>query len=469
MSRIISFSELTSPPTEAATLATLISGLQFYGYPVTSWQSGSVGRTLVQVDAKAIADLRAQVAYIAQSSLLQTAADDWLDQLATQFFQEDRYLGASTEGYVVVTDAASTGPHTVALSSLWVSVGASGLRYNNTATITVPLGGSAAIPVRAEAIGAAYNVANTTINVVGSAGYPGITVSNPAVAAPGALATTGIATGNASVYLEVVAGAAVSSGSATYQLSVNGGGTFGPTTALPATGLIVINGVTFAFSGTLSSGDVVIATLISAGPASGVSYLSALTTSNTWITRAGRDVESDDSLRTRCVSKWGVQSSGATRDAYIYWAKKASEQVTKVTVKESTPATGIVQIVLAGASGGVSAATIADVRAYIDTRRPLTAAVVLLSASLVTVSVAGTVFVQSAFLANAQSEAAANFAKLTDELDMGAIVYRAEIIQRVMDALGVINFTMSSPVVDVALTPAQVVNFDLSGLTWVAA
>lgn len=52
-------------------------------------------------------------------------------------------------------------------------------------------------------------------------------------------------------------------------------------------------------------------------PIAGIDFV---TNNNNWMTSKGKDQESDDELRFRCIALWrGL--SGANEDAYIYWAK----------------------------------------------------------------------------------------------------------------------------------------------------
>lgn len=45
-----------------------------------------------------------------------------------------------------------------------------------------------------------------------------------------------------------------------------------------------------------------------------------LPNATTWITAQGTDDETDDSLRNRCINRWGTIGAGGTDGAYAYWA-----------------------------------------------------------------------------------------------------------------------------------------------------
>lgn len=79
-------------------------------------------------------------------------------------------------------------------------------------------------------------------------------------------------------------------------------------------------------------------------------------TENGSVTTLGTDDESDDTLRTRCTTRWSTLGAGANDSAYTYWALNTPgvTEVTRVKVRESYPLPGQVSIYLAGSSGPVS-------------------------------------------------------------------------------------------------------------------
>lgn len=148
-------------------------------FPVTSWRQGDVARTLVEIDAEALSNLGTLVAAIAKGGFLRSASGSWLTLLAREVYAVERNPAVATKGSVVLTDAASAGPFTLAPGQIRVASG-SGLRFQSTnlTQLTLPQGGSLTITVQAEQPGAAYNVANGTITSLLSV-LPGVTVNNP--------------------------------------------------------------------------------------------------------------------------------------------------------------------------------------------------------------------------------------------------------------------------------------------------
>lgn len=178
----LTLTELTAGQTLDEVRQDALDALAGAGFPVTSWRSGDVARTLVEVDALALYELARSggvISQIAAGGLLSTAAGDWLTLLAREVYALPRNPAVATVGTVRLTCAADAGPYSIAPGQLWFASSA-GLRFNsaNPGTVTLPSGGTLDIPVRAEASGQAYNVANGTItNLLTS--LAGVTCNNP--------------------------------------------------------------------------------------------------------------------------------------------------------------------------------------------------------------------------------------------------------------------------------------------------
>jgi uncharacterized phage protein gp47/JayE len=180
----------------------------------------------------------------------------------------------------------------------------------------------------------------------------------------------------------------------------------------------------------------------------------------------GRDEETDEALRRRCRDRWATLGRGATEAAYRYWALSASAAVARVAVRAAGAIPGTVQVLIAGPSSAVTEATRQAVDIYIRERKPFVDGLEVYAAANFNVSVAGIVYATDP--AAAQAGVEANLLALQGELPLGGKVYRAEIIQRIMDAPGVVNFVPTAPVVDVQLTPSQVAVL-VSSLTYEVA
>lgn len=201
-----------------------------------------------------------------------------------------------------------------------------------------------------------------------------------------------------------------------------------------------------------------------------------------WLTlpgsQAGVDAETDEQLRSRCRVKWAALATGSPRDSYIYWALTANPAVTRVKVRDDLPrGQGTVDVVLAG-DGALSPAQVAEVNAYIQARRPVTADVLVYAATQVVSVLAGTVTVPAALLGASQAEGARNIAQLQRSIPIGGKVTRAAIIEALFapsygygfqtGQLGGINVELTQPAADVQLGIADVAVFAVSGVAYVA-
>lgn len=169
--------DLIAVPTEDEKLASLLTDAAGAGFPTTGWQSGSVPRTLLQIESKTLSGLQATDADIAKGGFLDRAEDGWLTLLAKGLFDEDRVAAVRTEGTATLTAAAGAGPYTIVARQLWIS-DSQDRRFTNTAGGTLSVGGTLDLAWEAEDPGADHNLANGTLTVMVTP-LAGVTVANP--------------------------------------------------------------------------------------------------------------------------------------------------------------------------------------------------------------------------------------------------------------------------------------------------
>mgnify|MGYP000045785292 CR=1 FL=1 len=176
--------DLLKPKTAAEWRATLLGLLSGSGFPVTSWGSGGVARTLVEVYCAALADVQSAVTAIARAGILETLEGAWLTIVAHNFYNTDRILPGFTEGLVTVTAAAGAGPYTIDAGAFIVGIqgaeDSDARRYIATESKTLNPGQTLLLAVKAESPGTRFNVSSNTINFAFTP-FPGVTVSNPPV------------------------------------------------------------------------------------------------------------------------------------------------------------------------------------------------------------------------------------------------------------------------------------------------
>jgi len=148
-------------------------------FPATSWQPGSVPRSLVKADATAMAAMDSNVSALAKAAFLDDAEGDWLTLHARSRFDVTRVAATYTTGRVTLTVASGAGPYTISAAQLLVTDGVRRWRSTNTSAVTVTSSAPVSIEVRAESAGTSYNVSTGTITSIISPALAGLSVSNP--------------------------------------------------------------------------------------------------------------------------------------------------------------------------------------------------------------------------------------------------------------------------------------------------
>ncbi|UAW08063.1 hypothetical protein [Myxococcus phage Mx4 ts27htf-1hrm-1] len=201
--------------------------------------------------------------------------------------------------------------------------------------------------------------------------------------------------------------------------------------------------------------------------------------SGTWLTRQGTNPETQGELRARCRNRWPTLGTGGAPHSYEYWATEASPEVTRVYVRPSTTLPGAVNVYLAGPAGPVSGQAVADVQVALEKVAPTTVVPVALSALALNVTVAGTVRVPAALLAEVQAEAEARLQALFAALPIGGdtrggtpgILDREALVAAIRGpdvgtASKVVDVDLTQPAADVEMAEDQVALL-VDSLTWV--
>ena len=167
----------------------------------------------------------------------------------------------------------------------------------------------------------------------------------------------------------------------------------------------------------------------------------------TWLTQSGVDEQSDASLSAQCGAKWAALAIGSHEDAFVYWGLQSHEEVNRVRVYGDAPdGPGTIRIVLASASGPLSAPALAQADAYLRQRKPIgAAAMAVVSASAQTVNVSGVVHVKRGYQAQAEAEHQALFARLTADTPSGTEIPFSQLIEDIMAPEGVTKVVLTAP------------------------
>jgi uncharacterized phage protein gp47/JayE len=181
------------------------------------------------------------------------------------------------------------------------------------------------------------------------------------------------------------------------------------------------------------------------------------------ITKAARDAERNASLLARGDARWGATSAGGSPGSYIEWIDQAfkyagvEKTVTKWLVDDENPnGPGSTDVYLANDAGGATADEIAIVSAYYAIRRGTgTGPLRVLSATPRVLTYTATLYSTSG---NAVADAIAADAELTADLDIGAVVYRHEIVERLMSIPGMKNVTLDFEDTDLVINEVALIS-----------
>lgn len=186
----LSLKSLLTPSTYEDMKQGLADRFASAGFPVSSWQAFSVGRTLTEGESSALSDLGQLLGQIASGGFLDYATGGWLDLLGQNLYSLPRKPGLPTQGQLELTDAGGVGPLDVQPGKLLAQSG--GLFYRNVDGGTLPLGGKLPLTWTAVAIGAEYN-ASTGATFELSTTIPGVSLA-PKPLTPGGtwISQTGI-------------------------------------------------------------------------------------------------------------------------------------------------------------------------------------------------------------------------------------------------------------------------------------
>jgi len=177
-------------PTSFAVGDTFTFALNVPSLPVTSWQSGGAFRTVVEIEAQALADLSTAQSVVTASGFLAAwlnptsmglvgaPPDAWLDLLGQNVYGLTRNAAAVTQGLATLTAAAAAGPYTITAGTMWWA-DAAGHRYSNLNGGTLTLGGTLQLTWAAESPGAAYNIGTGSALSIVAGTLAGVTVANP--------------------------------------------------------------------------------------------------------------------------------------------------------------------------------------------------------------------------------------------------------------------------------------------------
>lgn len=174
----LTFEQLRTPITQDEALQTILDELASLGFNSTSWQSGSVQRTIITAMAEVWARISEGVAFLAEMGFNETSTSGGLTLFSDSHYDNQRVEAVATEGLMLFTGSAIGPPHTISVGGIVVKEETTGIVYRNTAGGTIPASGSISLAMQADTPGIAGNIPNlSTLKL--STPYTGVTATNP--------------------------------------------------------------------------------------------------------------------------------------------------------------------------------------------------------------------------------------------------------------------------------------------------
>jgi phage-related baseplate assembly protein len=177
----LTFAQLTQVVTKDEALTQLLSTATSLGFNTTSWQSGSVPRTILEVFAYVYAEASTVISGIASGGLNPTAQGEWLKLLARSHYDNEPRAAVTTQGTMVLACTALGGPYTITAGQLVVADTATGRTFRNQAAGgSLSSGGTLSLTFEAEVAGAASDI-ETGATLELKTPLAGVSVTNPVV------------------------------------------------------------------------------------------------------------------------------------------------------------------------------------------------------------------------------------------------------------------------------------------------
>lgn len=181
----LSLSQLLTPSSEDESLAAILTILDGLGFTATSWEEGSVQRTMIQMLARLHSDASNVTLAITKGRYNELATGDWLSLKSSSDFDNTRVPAVAARVKMTISDPNSIGPQTIVISQL-VAKDQDAATYRNIDGGTVTLGGSLTLNFDAEVPGRSSPV--TLELVTPLAGFTAVIAIVDPIVIPGAAA-----------------------------------------------------------------------------------------------------------------------------------------------------------------------------------------------------------------------------------------------------------------------------------------
>lgn len=173
-------SDLLTSRGRDAFMAELLTNAADLGLATTSWQPGSVVRTILAIVAQSLAtESEVNVEPVKGGFGDLQSSIGWTRLWSKQTYNVDAVLAQPATGYIDATNTSST-QYDIDPGDLIVAHSTTGKTYRNVEAISIPANGSLNnIAIMATEVGTGSNAAATFVTVVIAPSMDGVTISNP--------------------------------------------------------------------------------------------------------------------------------------------------------------------------------------------------------------------------------------------------------------------------------------------------
>lgn len=162
----------------------------------------------------------------------------------------------------------------------------------------------------------------------------------------------------------------------------------------------------------------------------------------------GTDIESDAELLARVLYDMRLPPMGGAKHDYFAWAMEVPG-VTDAYIFTQRRAINGVDVVIETSGGLPGAPLIAEVLAYIDSKRPVAVDLLVMAPTLVTVNIVAALTLSGTTLADATTRINSVLQTYFATLRVGDSVPRAKLISLMMGVKGVVDVSLTTPAVNV--------------------
>lgn len=174
--------------------------------------------------------------------------------------------------------------------------------------------------------------------------------------------------------------------------------------------------------------------------------------SGTWLTQQGTDDEADETLQTRCRTKWALLGINKPADAYTFLALNTpgvGTPVSKVYVDDSNPrGPGSIDLWIASNAGPLPTADESLVRDYIVSLQSPSADAEVNNALTHGVTITVTIQFRGTFATVVTATANDTIRKRIQQMPIGGTLYISQILEDLMGIDGVVNIPLSSLIIN---------------------